>query len=82
MLLIFGTRLVETLLVLVTFVCPHCGVNANQRVLKIANRFTLFFIPLFTVSTRYAVECQHCGTVTGLTREQAEHSAQWAASRR
>ena len=81
MILIFGTRLYETLLVLVTFVCGHCGVNASQRVTKLANRFTLFFIPLFAVSTRYAVQCSNCATVPPLTREQAEHSLEWAAQR-
>ena len=82
MLLIFGTRAFETLIVLVSFSCPHCGVNAQQRVTQIANRFTLFFLPLFTVSTKHYVQCEHCGVATALTAEQAAHSVEWAASRR
>ena len=82
MLLIIGSRLYETLVVLVSFVCPHCGVDAQQRVVKLANRLTLFFVPLFAVSTKYAVQCGHCGTTTALTRQQAEHSVEWAAAQR
>jgi hypothetical protein len=82
MLLIFGSRVYETLVVLVSFVCPHCGVDAQQRVIKLANRFTFFFVPLFAVSTKYVVECGNCAVTTALTRQQAEHSVEWAASRR
>ena len=81
MLLIFGTRAYETLIVLISFVCPHCGVNAPQRVTRLDNRFTLFFVPLFRVSSKHYVECSHCGTTTALTAEQAAHSVEWAASR-
>ena len=78
MLLIFGSRAYETLVVLVSFVCPHCGVDARQRVMKYANRFTVFFVPLFSFSTRYFVTCENCGVATSLTRQQAEHSVEWA----
>ena len=82
MLLIFGTRLTDVILVLVSFVCPHCGVDAQQRVTKTANRVTLFFVPLFAISTRYHVHCTHCGAATALTKKQAEHSVEWAAQQR
>jgi hypothetical protein len=82
MLLIFGTRAYETLIVLVSFVCPHCGVDAQQRVTKLTNRVTLFFVPLFAVSTRYFVECEHCHVATALTKDQAAHSVEWAAANR
>jgi len=70
MLLIFGTRAYETLLILVSFVCPHCWVEARQSVVRMATQFTLFFVPLFTVSTRYLVDCAHCGTRTALTKNR------------
>jgi predicted RNA-binding Zn-ribbon protein involved in translation (DUF1610 family) len=81
MLLIFGTRAYETLIVLVSFVCPHCGVHAQQSVTKVANKLTFFFIPLFTVSTKHFVQCHNCGVATAVTAEQAAHSVEWAASR-
>ena len=82
MLLIFGSRAYQALLVLVSFVCPHCGVQAQQQVVKTAQRFTLFFIPLFSFSTSYAVHCANCHAATALTREQAAHSLEWAATTR
>jgi len=81
-LLIFGTRLSDTIIVLVSFVCPRCGVAAQQRVTKTANRITLFFVPLFAISTKYHVHCSNCGAATPLTKKQAEHSVEWAAQQR
>lgn len=79
MFLLFGTRNMQTLLVVVHFVCPHCGVDAEQRVYKASNRFTLFFVPLFSISSSWFVACSNCGRATGLTKQQAEHSLEWAA---
>lgn len=73
MLLIFGFRPFITTLAMVTFVCGFCGQNVPQQVYKQANRFTLFFIPLFATSTRYFVECSNCGGTTELSREQVDH---------
>jgi hypothetical protein len=76
--LLFGTRPVLTLLVAVTFRCDYCGRTVAQHVYRRANRFTLFFVPLFTFSTRYFVECTNCGGATGLTEAQARRSMQTA----
>ena len=81
-LLIFGTRLSDAIMVIVSFVCPRCGVDAEQRVTKTANRITLFFVPLFAISTKYRVHCTNCGAATALTKKQAEHSVEWAAQQR
>lgn len=81
MILLFGTTAKLEQMLLVSFICNFCGVHASQQVYRRVNRFTLFFVPLFRVSTRYFVECSNCGGVTSLTREQAEHAQQWAASR-
>lgn len=82
MFLLIGTRLVATALFAVTFVCGHCGVAAVQRVVRQQNKVTLFFVPLFSVGTSWAVECSNCGIATELSRRQAEHSMQWAATHR
>ncbi len=81
MILLFGTRASLEAMLLVSFICNYCGVHAPQQVYRRVNRFTLFFVPLFRVSTKYFVECSNCGGATGLTREQAEHAQQWAAAR-
>lgn len=78
MFLLFGTRASADILAIVTFVCSNCGVSAAQRVMKYVTKFTLFFVPLFPVSTRYAVDCSHCGFTTALSREQAERSIAYA----
>jgi uncharacterized Zn finger protein len=80
MLLLFGMRPVATVMFVVMFVCGHCGHRANQRVVRQQQKVTLFFIPLFSIGTSWFVECEHCGIATGLTREQANHSLEWAAS--
>jgi len=80
--LLFGTRASETLLTVVAFVCGFCGRDVPQRVVKLVNRFTLFFVPLFPVSTRHFVQCSNCGGTTALSREQADNAMAWAAARR
>jgi hypothetical protein len=78
MLLIFGNRMSETIINIVEFVCGYCGVRASQNVIKRSNRFTLFFIPLFAFSTKYANECTNCGGETPLTADQARNSLAWS----
>lgn len=80
MFLLFGTRATATIAFVVSFVCGHCGVLASQQIVREENKFTLFFIPLFSVGTSWFVECSNCGIATPLTREQADHSLQWANS--
>lgn len=80
MILLFGTRMSSSLLAIVTFVCPFCSKDVAQRVVKLVNRFTLFFIPLFPVSTRYLNECTNCGGHTAISQEQADNAAAWAAT--
>jgi uncharacterized Zn finger protein len=79
-LLLIGMRPVAALAFMVTFVCGHCGTRATQRVIKEQQKLTLFFIPLLSLGTSWFVECDHCGIATGLSRQQAEHSLDWARS--
>ncbi len=80
MFLLLGTRPVLTLLFAVVFVCGQCGTRAEQRILRQQQKLTLFFVPLFSFGTSWAVECAHCGIATGLTKQQAEHAAAWAGA--
>lgn len=81
MILLFGTKGYEMLLTVVTFACRYCGMSVPQRVFKRATKFSLFFIPLFTVSTSHFVECSNCQGTTALSADEARHSIEWAASR-
>lgn len=82
MFLIFGMAPRDRVLAVVHFVCEFCGTPAPQNVIESATRFSVFFIPLFTLSRRYSVACTNCGDATGLTREQATHGLDWAARNR
>lgn len=70
--IIFGTRSSAILIALLNFVCGNCHNPAAQRIIKRVTKFTLFFIPLFPVSTSYQVECVYCGVRTKISREQAD----------
>src|SRR3712207_8713952 len=72
--LLFGTRAFLEPIVTVTFVCAFCGLSVPQQVYRRVNRFTLFFIPLFTVSRRHFVECSNCGGDRKSTRLNSSHA--------
>ncbi|WP_432557513.1 zinc-ribbon domain-containing protein [Granulicoccus sp. GXG6511] len=72
MLLIFGTKGYREILGVLTLVCRYCGHPAAHRLEKVTDKFTLFFIPLFTVSTRFGMQCAMCGAESRLDREEAE----------
>ena len=79
-LFIFGTSLSDNVMAVVRNTCGVCGVLTAQTVVKRANKFSFFFIPLFSVGTSYYVECGNCRTATPLSREQAERSVAWASA--
>lgn len=79
MFLILGTRLSEAIINVVTFMCSYCRMNVPQNVIKRSNRFTVFFVPLFSVGTSYLNRCTNCGGETALTATQAQHSLGWSA---
>lgn len=70
--IIFGFKTYATVLAILNFVCPQCGNPAAQRVTKIVRKFSLFFIPLFPVSSKYRTMCTFCGLEQEVSREQAE----------
>jgi uncharacterized Zn finger protein len=70
--LIFGFRVTSALLATITYLCDRCGQPAAHHLVKRQRKFTLFFIPLFPVSTKYTDTCTYCGRVLEVPREQAE----------
>ena len=80
MFLLIGTRAVDTVMFMVTFVCGVCGTRANQRIIREQQKVTVFFIPLLSIGTSWLIECDHCGEATRLSRGQADHSLRWASS--
>lgn len=73
--LIFGLGVQEVLLATLVFVCENCGNNAAHQLVKRVRKLSLFFIPLFSVGTRYVDSCTACGRTLEVSRDQAEAAA-------
>ena len=72
MLLIFGVRVYNQLLATVAYVCENCRQYAAHHVTKRGRKVTLFFVPLFPLSTKYLDQCSFCGRVLRIPRQRAE----------
>jgi len=70
--LIWGFRGSCVVVTTAVYVCDRCGTNAAHRLIKRVRRFTLFFVPLFSVSTMYVDTCTACGRDVEVAKEQAK----------
>lgn len=70
--IIFGTRGYLYQLAVLTMVCGWCGNPAAHTLRKRVTKFTLFFVPLFPFSTKYATQCTFCGGERQIPKEQAD----------
>jgi hypothetical protein len=75
---IFGLRTKVFVLTVLTLVCPRCGNRAAHPLHRSVTKFTLFFIPLFPVRTRYTTQCTFCGLTNRLSKDQANGMLQQA----
>jgi predicted RNA-binding Zn-ribbon protein involved in translation (DUF1610 family) len=74
--LIIGIGVTEVLLSTLAFTCETCGNHAAHRLTKQNRKFSLFFIPLFSVGTKYLDSCTACGRIIEVSKVQAEAAAQ------
>ncbi|MEV1024222.1 zinc-ribbon domain-containing protein [Streptomyces sp. NPDC050264] len=70
--IIFGTRGYAFQLAILTFVCGNCGNPTAHTLRKYVTKFTLFFIPLFPISTKFRTQCTFCGVEHQVPKEHAE----------
>ncbi|MFD3439057.1 zinc-ribbon domain-containing protein [Streptomyces sp. NPDC058685] len=77
--IIFGTKGYIFQLAILTLVCGHCGNPSAHTLRKRVTKFTLFFVPLFPVSTKYATQCTFCGMEQKIAKEQADQLLAQAA---
>jgi hypothetical protein len=77
--IIFGTKGYLYQLAILTLVCGRCGNPAAHTLRKRVTKFTLFFVPLFPISSKYATQCTFCGDEQKVTGEQAEQLRAQAA---
>jgi hypothetical protein len=73
--LIIGFGVTEVLLSTLVFTCEACGNHAPHQLTKQSRKFSLFFIPLFSVSTKYLDSCTACRRIIEVSKEQAEAAA-------
>ncbi len=70
--IIWGVRRYLYQLAMITLVCGNCGNPAAHALRKRVSKFTLFFVPLFPISTKFSTQCTFCGVQHQLPKEQAE----------
>ncbi|WP_405162148.1 zinc ribbon domain-containing protein [Nocardia sp. NBC_01499] len=68
--LIWGWRQYVHRLAVLTLVCGRCGNPAAHVLHKLVTKFTLFFIPLFPISTKHSLQCTWCGAESNLVQQQ------------
>ncbi|MGO9028390.1 MAG: zinc ribbon domain-containing protein [Acidimicrobiales bacterium] len=61
--------------------CQRCQRPSAHAVFKLRTWFTLFFIPIFPISIKYATACPMCGAGTKIDKAQAEHLESVAAQK-
>ena len=71
MIILFGTRHKFEEIDLLDEPCPRCGYEPIEFG-YIKEKFTLYFIPIFTVSKKYALHCPKCGGQFQLKDEVGE----------
>jgi zinc-ribbon family len=69
--LILGLRVSSVLLATLVYVCDRCGQNAAHQLVQRVRKFTLFFVPLFPVSTKCLDTCSACGRTVEVSRRLA-----------
>jgi hypothetical protein len=69
MLLLFGLKTVLRALPGRHSACRYCGQYVEQYLEERASKFTLFFIPVFTMSRAYRITCSNCGQQSSLSKK-------------
>ncbi|MBC9724390.1 zinc-ribbon domain-containing protein [Streptomyces sp. TRM68367] len=77
--IIFGTKGYLYQLAILTLLCGSCGNPAAHTLRKRVTKFTLFFVPLIPLSTKYTTQCTFCGAEQKVTADQAEQLQAQAA---
>jgi hypothetical protein len=72
MIILFGLRRKATRMGTIFMMCAQCQTPAAQALTRIRNWFTLFFIPVIPLGTKYHTTCTLCGRSTQITKEAAD----------
>ncbi|WAL65226.1 zinc-ribbon domain-containing protein [Amycolatopsis cynarae] len=69
--IIYGYRRKVHDLTTATYLCTQCNNPTAHALRRAVTKFTLFFIPLFPIASRYFTVCTFCGATNKLTKAQA-----------
>ena len=72
MIILFGFRRTRARLGTILVMCGFCHTPAAHAIQRIRKFFTLFFIPVIPLGTKYATTCTMCGRSALITKEAAE----------
>ncbi|MEU6073282.1 zinc-ribbon domain-containing protein [Micromonospora sp. NPDC047074] len=61
MFFIFGLRTKVSRSGVMRQVCRNCGNDVAQVITRRSTKFSLFFIPIIPIRTRYVQQCTFCG---------------------
>ncbi|GAA3809675.1 zinc-ribbon domain-containing protein [Amycolatopsis tucumanensis] len=70
--LIYGWRKSVQELATATYLCGNCQNPSAHALRRAVTKFTLFFIPLFPISSKYFTVCTFCGMTNKLTKDEAQ----------
>jgi hypothetical protein len=72
MIILFGFRRKSARLATIFVMCARCHTPAAHALNRTRRYFTLFFIPIIPLGTKYFTTCTMCGHVTQITKEGAD----------
>ncbi|MDQ0377698.1 zinc-ribbon domain-containing protein [Amycolatopsis thermophila] len=70
--IIYGWRRSVQELATATYLCGNCHNPSAHALRRAVTKFTLFFIPLFPISSKYFTVCTFCGMTNKLTKDEAK----------
>jgi zinc-ribbon family len=70
--ILFGMRRRSARLAMVFLMCGYCNTPAAHPLTRVRKYFTLFFVPVLPLGTKYYISCTMCGRTTQITQEAAD----------
>lgn len=70
--IIYGWRRKILELATATYLCGQCQNPTAHALRRAVTKLTLFWIPLFPISSKYFTVCTFCGATNKLTKAEAE----------
>jgi hypothetical protein len=72
MIILFGFRRRASRLATIFVMCAACRTPAAHALTRTRRYFTLFFVPVIPLGTKYFTTCTMCGHATQITKEGAD----------